>query len=529
MLDSATYYLDNLEFDKSLNIVNDIITGDFSDTLKIRGYLKKGTILNHMHKEDLSLRSYQEAIAYSIDKGHDDYAAKGFWGLGNTYFYMDQIDSAILYWGRSVDFFKAVSDTSNTINLLINIGFLNQKLGNIDSSEHIYQEVLDLTSHQKDSVALGIMYGNISDSYRSNENYDKALEYALLGLKIEEEKGRDGTRLIRAHDKLWELYLEINNFEKAALHFKIYDSLSTDLLSQDYNDKILELETKFKTSEFEKDNALKQVQIESQERNLILLGSLAFIAVISILAIYVYNEQRKRNIRSIALKDQELKDQRIEELLNQQELKTTYALLEGQDMERSRIAKDLHDNISTTMVTMTMFLDSLRPKSMTPEESKVLTRVHEIAHQVTEDTRKLSHSLDSGSLKHFGLEVAIKDLLDAVTQSGAVTLGTLTLDLKSDLPIDTSLNIYRVLQELVNNTLKHAQSANFSIDITEIKNEYLTVIYEDDGVGFDTSSVKQGIGLRNIQSRIDNLGGTLTIDSRKRRNTTFIIEIPMKS
>lgn len=529
-IDSAEMLVDSLRFDEAINILQTLVTdavSTSSDSVQALALIKLGTAFAKANKDSLSTKYYQDAYEISRINGYEQLEASSLFGLGASHQRLRKYRLAENFYRESVDIFLVYGDTLLVSYIYSNLALMHSQNGDIE--KEIQYSLLSISMQQqlKDEYGLGVSYSNLALAEYNRGNFENSVKYYRKSQDYfdRDENTSDFSNSIL---NLAKTYHKIGVFDSSSYFFNFYDSIGHDIYHKGYEDKILELETKFKTSEIERENAVKQVQIEAQQRNLIILGSLVFLALVIIVAIYLYNEQRKKNMRALAARDQTLKDQRIEELLNQQELKTTYALLEGQDKERTRIAQDLHDNISTTMVTMTMFLDSLKPKSLTAEEAKLLKRVDEIAHQVTEDTRKLSHSLDSGSLKHFGLEVAINDLLEAVEKSGTATKGSSSVDMQSVLPSELSINIYRVLQELINNTLKHANADHFAIEITEIKDEYLTIIYEDDGAGFDPAANKSGIGIKNIHSRIDSMNATLTIDSKKGRRTTFIIEIPFK-
>jgi signal transduction histidine kinase len=160
------------------------------------------------------------------------------------------------------------------------------------------------------------------------------------------------------------------------------------------------------------------------------------------------------------------------------------------------------------------------------EQSELFGRISEIAQQAEEDTRNLSHSLDSGALRHFGLSVAITDLADAINQTDSCSF-EFSNHLIHSVTGDVAMNVYRIIQELVNNTLKHAEASKILLEVTEISNEYLNIIYEDNGKGFDSEVVASGIGLKNIHSRVDQLDGSVSFDTQTAGRTTIILEIPL--
>ena len=251
----------------------------------------------------------------------------------------------------------------------------------------------------------------------------------------------------------------------------------------------------------------------------LILGTSGMLLLTTAIVLFIYLYQRK-------LIKRKLEYQKIEDLLKKQELKSAYAILEGQDKAYKQVAEELHDNLGSMLVTLNMLSDTL-PKKTDPESLKKLAgKISEIAAQATDATRKISHSLHSGLLKHFGLEAAINELVEALNESHTITVNC-HMDLGDEMDSQTNVQVYRMLQELINNTLKHAQASSVNIDMS-MTPDHLTMIFEDNGVGFDANiSGEKGLGLSNLKSRVEGLDGQLTIESKKGSGTTTIIEIPV--
>lgn len=251
----------------------------------------------------------------------------------------------------------------------------------------------------------------------------------------------------------------------------------------------------------------------------LILGTSGMLLLTAAIAIFIYLYQRK-------LIKRKLEYQKIEDLLKKQELKSAYAMLAGQEKAHKRIAEELHDNLGSILVTLNMFADTLQKKTHPDDLKKLALKISEVAQVANEATRKISHSLDSGVLKHFGLATAVQELVDAVGESHTLTVSS-HIQIEDKLDSEVSLNIYRILQELINNTLKHAQASKINIDLNQIKDN-LSLIFEDNGIGFQQNGqTPKGMGLRNLESRVERLGGTITLDSKKNKGTTTIIEIPL--
>jgi len=251
----------------------------------------------------------------------------------------------------------------------------------------------------------------------------------------------------------------------------------------------------------------------------LILGTSGMLLLTTAIILFIYLYQRK-------LIKRKLEYQKIEDLLKKQELQSAYALIEGQETERKRIAQDLHDSLGSMLVTLNMYADSLIGKGGKKEVKQLAEKISDTTKQATEETRRISHNLDTGILTHFGLEAAINDLVNAITKIKPINV-ICHVHMPDTVNKEIVINLYRIIQELINNTLKHANANKIHIELSQISHEYISLIYDDNGVGFDTTTKGNGMGLTNIASRIETIGGSLQIESKINKGSSFIIEIPI--
>lgn len=248
------------------------------------------------------------------------------------------------------------------------------------------------------------------------------------------------------------------------------------------------------------------------------LGTSVMLMLTVFIVLFIYLYQRKIIKKQLAY-------QKVEDLLKKQELKSAYAMLEGKDQERKRIAEELHDNLGNILVSLNMYLDTYLSSADENRKKTIIQRVRDLTSQASEETRKLSHRLDAVALKHFGLSAALNELFQTLEETQSIRVKkSLLVDDKFENEI--AFNLYRIIQELVNNTLKHSQAKTISLELNQIRSEYISLIYQDDGVGFDPGSNYVGLGLKNIRSRVEVFNGDLSIEPLK-KGVSFIIEIPL--
>jgi signal transduction histidine kinase len=164
---------------------------------------------------------------------------------------------------------------------------------------------------------------------------------------------------------------------------------------------------------------------------------------------------------------------------------------------------------------------------MTPENSKAFERSMDMLDSSIKEMRRVAHNMMPEALVKFGLDTALKDFCSEINQSGALAINYQSFGLEAEPIAQTiSITVYRIVQELINNTMKHAAAKTAIVQVTK-SNGQLTVTVEDDGKGFDPGILNhaKGIGWTNIESRVNFLKGKLDIDTREGKGTSVLIEL----
>jgi signal transduction histidine kinase len=204
-------------------------------------------------------------------------------------------------------------------------------------------------------------------------------------------------------------------------------------------------------------------------------------------------------------------------------------LLENQQIvetERSRLAKDLHDGLGGMLSGIKLTLGSVSGNIVLPaENAAIFTKViHQLDNTIAE-MRRVAHSMMPEALLRFGLSEAIQDFCDGINESNLVKMKFTHIGLNDTLEKSTEVILYRIVQELSNNAIKHAAAENIFIQVNKHE-QGLTLTVEDDGTGFNITEIKKGDGLQNIQSRVDYLKGKMEIHTKTGEGSSFTIEIP---
>ncbi|MFN2260863.1 MAG: sensor histidine kinase, partial [Psychroflexus sp.] len=389
-----------------------------------------------------------------------------------------------------------------------------------DSATHYYNKAIEINKalNLPNKVALG--YFNLSDLARYTEDYKTAIYWAK---KANKNRNLNYDHEFTAHiyKNLSEDYKNISEIDSAYKYLDMSLQYRDSLNLQKQNISL----TRFQAQKKDKENLLlKQANERKQSMIYATFGALFFIVILSIL---VYQNSKKK--RALAEKDKMLSIRKIEKSLKEQELKAIDAIVKGQEKERARIASDLHDNIGANFTAIKAYFENMKNKFFQKgEDAELFEKTYQLLEETYQEVRGLAHLKHSGLLAKNGLGPALKTLAKNISTFSKVEV-ELNLHINERLRNNLELNVFRIIQELMANIIKHAKATEASISLTSIDGKNLSIIIEDNGVGFDKHKITKdnSIGLKNISQRIEYLKGKIEIDSRKGRGTTILIDIPI--
>lgn len=235
---------------------------------------------------------------------------------------------------------------------------------------------------------------------------------------------------------------------------------------------------------------------------LIILGiGGSFLMVASFILIYVRNQNKLLKQRQ-QLQYAEIAHQKG--LLN--------AVIESQENERKRIGRDLHDDVGTALSSLRLVIEMFDSEKQTQGHQQFITSSKNLIDKIMIDVRNISHSLSPSALTYYGLSFAIEEQCEIINQSDklAIVLINEAKDFIEKLSLPVSTAIYRVIEELLNNTMKHAKANSVTIKLIN-DNNVLTIEYSDNGQGMDPELINKGMGLQNIESRLTIINAPYSI------------------
>ena len=312
-----------------------------------------------------------------------------------------------------------------------------------------------------------------------------------------------------------------------------YAELGDTLLNRDKATALqrlaLQFDTRQKRVEIENlEREKKDVETRAQGHRLTAAALAVALFAVLLAMFFIVRDYRHRlhTDQVIAQQNEELNKRKIRELEDSLQIETMRSMLAGQEGERRRIAQDLHDSVGGMLAATRIQVESLLAKNTQLADNEDLTKVKNLLDETVSETRNIARNMQPGALMEFGLTKAVQDLTGRVYGDTAPNITFEHFGDCTDLDQTTALNCYRIVQELLQNSLKHAESSEILVQITRTEGQ-LALLVEDDGAGFDPGAVNKGMGTDNIANRIQFLGGELNIQTAPGKGTSTLVTIPL--
>lgn len=464
---------------------------------------------------------YARKALVSGKKANDNSAiARAYVNIGEVFKQKNNYDSAASYLEMAGVLFEKDDDQVALMGAYNNIGFLKTSLGKINESLQYHQKAYTIAGLLQNENKQAACATNIGEDLIRLGRVSESFPYFVQAKKTALQENN--------LDVLRDVYNDLSNYyfltQKAdsAFHYQsLYKSIVDTIFSTNSSKQINELQTQYETEKKEQQIAL--LNKENTIQKLTINKNRIYIAVALIVlfaglgfAYLLYNRYKiKQNIKL------------QQEVMRQQEI-ATEAVIEAEENERKRIARDLHDGVGQMMSAAKMNLSLLNNyKGMDPAEKTAYEKAMALVDESCKEVRSISHNMMPNALIKMGLASAVRNFIEQI-ESPSLKVQLYTEGLNESLNKNTETVLYRVLQECVNNVIKHAAASN--LDIALIKDETgINATIEDNGKGFDTSDKNKfaGIGLDNIQKRINFLKGQIEWNSKPGNGTLVAIHIPV--
>lgn len=486
---------------------DEAITAQASDILQ--------TLYRDLHQFDKAILLGEEAVRLCRKINNPLWLGTALTNLGTNYASVNRYDKAKACFTEALAISKSIGDKNMESVQYINLGDVQFQLGNYEGTKVYFESGLKLAEELETQETIAIAKKGLALYYIAKKNYPLAEDYAQDALTITYEQN---LRLQRHKvlSVLSSLAYSMQDMRKGEYYGEQATFLSDSLLNETIQKNTLDLEVKYETARKDQELKLKEATIKQKSNfnSLLILSTVALVIVLFLM--YITYKQR-----------QGLQQQRINELEAEKKLTATEAVLKGEEQERTRMAKDLHDGLGGMLSGIKYSLHAMKGNMiMTPDNAQAFERSIDMLDSSIREMRRVAHNMMPEALVKFGLDVALKDFCNDINQSGILTVSYQSIGLPaSTLNQTTSITIYRVVQELLNNTMKHASAKKAVVQISKEDN-HISVTVEDDGKGFDPALLKKpsGMGWQNIESRIAYLKGKLDIQTAPGKGTSVLIE-----
>lgn len=227
--------------------------------------------------------------------------------------------------------------------------------------------------------------------------------------------------------------------------------------------------------------------------------------------------------RLLNIKQAEVSSQKIDGILKEQELELIKASIRGQDKERKRISQELHDSIGGNLAAI-----KLQVNHLNASDFSTIQRISLQLDETYQQVRNLSHTLLPKKFSQNNFLEVLESYLKNISEASKIKISYIPYPKKeiNELDENIQIEVFKIIQELLTNTIKHAKASEVEIQLNYIEN-ILNVMFEDNGIGFETKNNSKGIGFINLENRIKKLNGSFAIDSKLKRGSIFNIEIPI--
>jgi len=477
----------------------------------------------NLGKYETALGYCERSYAKSVSMGTAGSIMSSCINYGRVLWKLNQPEKANLYFSRGKAMAYSLNDPYFQSKYY-------QVIGNFKFEEKKYTEalayfskalpIIKLTNAPFDVAScymwVGLCYAYVKKFQEGRAYLDSAYEIARQSDYIHIKKDVYMNRYL--------LEKEAGNFARSLNWLDSFNVINDSLKLVAQADRIEFADAKYQAekkeaqiSQLQSDKEIQRLNI--RQKNVLNYILFAAAVMLLLLAVLLYRNFKQK---------QKLQQQRIADLEMQQQLTATEAVLKGEEQERTRLAKDLHDGLGGMLSGIKYSLNTMKGNLiMTPENSQAFERSMDMLDSSIKEMRRVAHNMMPEALVKFGLDTALRDFCNDVNQSGALPVSYQSIGLEHEvIEQTTAITVYRIVQELINNAMKHAAAKTAVVQVTK-SGDQLTITVEDDGAGFDTALLKQsgGIGWSNIQNRVEFLKGTLDVRSEKEKGTSVHIEL----
>ncbi|UPT71534.1 MAG: sensor histidine kinase [Flavobacterium sp. JAD_PAG50586_2] len=476
-----------------------------------------GILFTNMKNYPKALSYLKQAKSYQEANNQESELCMTYVSLGNVYQLMKDTLSAVKYYEKGIVFSKKAGNNVSLTKALNNLGAIKSDQGKSKEAVAMFNKSKQMMDSINSNINNSTLLLGYAKDHIMNRRFDEAKELLLTMERSYIKNKKDKLMLMKTYQFLVPTCGYLHQPDSVYLYTNELAILQDQIIEAAVAKQTNELEAKYQTEKKEKQLLQRAIEIKNTRNKLILVSSIAiFLALIGFL---VYRQQKLKN------------KQQAQEF----QLKSAIAKIEIQNKlqdQRLQISRDLHDNIGSQLTFIISSVDNIK-YAFQIENSKLdnkLSSISNFAKSTIIELRDTIWAMNNSEITFEDLQSRIHNFVEKAKEAKQ--------DIEFDFTIENSLkqskftsvegmNIYRTIQEALNNSIKYADAKNITIDIKHQKNDIVMVI-KDDGKGFDSTEVELGNGINNMKKRIADCNGTLALKTQPNEGTTITIRFPDK-
>lgn len=487
-------------------------------------YNNTGALFSSLKNNSKAIEYSQRALRIAEKTGSDKNIINACINLSKAYTNEKDTAKAIQTLLKSFPVADELKDYKILNYLHNNLGVIYMYQKKVQQASYHLNKALESSYKYGDPYDISSTYFSMGVFYKMQKKWSLSEEFCNKALHIADSLQLHNL-LAKTYNLLSDIEEERGNYKKAYEYYIYFTNYNDSVNSRDQLELMQEMEAKYQSTAKDKALSQKQLLIERSDaaihnKNNLILFSVSGIVIMILLtlSIYFYNRIGRR-----------LAAQQIKALEKDRELKVLQAMMDGEERERSRIASHLHDGIGGMVSAIKMHLGVSKLENEAVGKSPAYQQALHLLEDTAKEVRKTAHNLMPEVLHKYGLEEAIR-LHCQSTGNKRLEVYFQSYNLTAKLSTNAELLIYRIVQELVNNAVKHAACTELLIDLSQDERNIM-ITAEDNGKGFTPfeQNNKTGMGLSNIQTKVAALEGKTEITSEPGTGTTITIELPLKN
>ncbi|PHN03201.1 ATP-binding protein [Flavilitoribacter nigricans] len=464
---------------------------------------------------------YQQALNLAHLKDRKFAEANCYKKLGDFFLLQNKKENAISNYEAALAIYQELNNKTNTADLLIRLSQVYEEGQDFNQARELLLEALDIRKHSRDPLSSLSIKQALAGLEIEQGNLSRGIAYAeecYEAFSIMDDK----KHLQEICELLAGAYGRAGDYRQALAFSQEFNQLQDSLTSIDRTRVIKELDARFNIEKKDKEIAQQNERINAQQlailkknnQLLMLAAGLALLALLALLLFFIYWKNKQLNQQRIAILEKEKETQRLK------------AIIEGEEKERKRFAQELHDGLGAILATVKMQINGIKRKLPEAEKLQTYQKAESLIDTACTTVREISHNLTPYVLEQQGLFFAIEDMCRNLSLNHNAEFHFMSFGSDEALPDILKITLLRITQEMLKNIVNHADAREVIVQLT-VEDDEVILVVEDDGKGFDIAKTKKGIGLDNIQSRINYLQGTLDVDSTIGSGSTFTVQLPL--